>query len=309
MNVPFIIQKVSRELIEMILMNPSAPHRHDHEELIIVTQGNPTHFVDFAAELLEPPVIVYIAQGKVHSFIPDENTRGWVIRYTNDFIPQRAFNFYSGFLDDINYKLDVDFCSTTMNDLCEIMLRENGQESIDYNMIRHLLNAVLSKLETATKKQLLDEKVTGNSQLITFNNFLKILEYNYKRPVGVDFYADKLNMSARNLNLISQSVFGKSITEIIETRKLIEARQLLLNSEKTVSEIGFELGYNEKSYFSRVFRKKTAPHQPDSATSYIQLFPDCTTILPESVTPGSFTDVILCHKKNTSTPGPFSCED
>jgi AraC-like DNA-binding protein len=180
-----------------------------------------------------------------------------VIRYTSDFIPQSGFNFYSTFLDDINFKLDVDFCSTTMNDLCQIMLRENEQELIDYGMIRHLLNAVLSKLETATKKQFLDEKSSGNSQLITFNNFLQILEYNFKRAVGVEFYAEKLNMSARNLNLISQSVFGKSITEIIETRKLIEARQLLLTSDKTVSEIGFELGYNEKSYFSRVFRKKT----------------------------------------------------
>ena len=173
------------------------------------------------------------------------------------FIPQSNFNFYSTFIDDINFKLDVDFCSTTMHDLCEIMLRENAQEPVDYTMIRHLLNAVLSKLESATKKQFLDPKVAGNSQLITFNNFLQILEYNFKRPVGVDFYADKLNMSARNLNLISQAVFGKSITEIIETRKLIEARQLLLNSEKTISEIGFELGYNEKSYFSRVFHKKT----------------------------------------------------
>jgi AraC family transcriptional regulator, transcriptional activator of pobA len=257
MNVPFEIQKITGEVIGMILMNPSEPHRHDHEELIIVTHGNPTHLVDFTSEILDPPVIVYIAQGKVHSFLPDMETRGWVIRYAGEFIPQSSFNFYSTFIDNVNYKLDVDFCSTTMNDLCEIMLRENEQPLPDYKMISHLLNAVLSKLESATKKQFLDENVTGNSQVITFNNFLQILEYNYKRPVGVDFYADKLNMSARNLNLISQSVFGKSITDIIETRKLIEARRLLLNSEKSVSEIGFELGYSEKSYFSRVFRKKT----------------------------------------------------
>jgi AraC-like DNA-binding protein len=77
------------------------------------------------------------------------------------------------------------------------------------------------------------------------------------RPEGVDYYADKLNMSTRNLNLITQSVFGKSATDIIETRKLIEARSLLLNSGKSVSEIGYELGYNEKSYFTRVFRKRT----------------------------------------------------
>lgn len=257
MNVPFEIKKITGDLIDVILQNPSEPHRHDHEEFIIVTHGKPTHFVDFTAELLDPPVIVYVAHGKVHNFVPDAETRGWVIRYTSDFIPQSAFNFYSTFLDDVHYTFDVDFCSTTMNDLCEIMLRESDQASPDYKMLGHLLNAVLSKLETATKKQFLDEKTSGNAQLITFNNFLQILEYNYKRPVGVDFYADKLNMSTRNLNLISQSVFGKSITEIIETRKLIEARQLLLNSEKSVSEIGFELGYNEKSYFSRVFRKKT----------------------------------------------------
>jgi AraC-like DNA-binding protein len=257
MNVPFVIQRITSDIVRSILMNPSEPHRHDHEELIIVTHGHPTHVVDFTSRLLDPPLIVYVAQGKVHSFIPDEETRGWVIRYSGDFIPQSNFNFYSTFLDDVNFKLDFDFCSTTMSDLCEIMLRENSQEQIDYQMIRHLLHAVLSKLETATKKQFLDENVAGNAPLITFNNFLQILEYNYKRPVGVEFYADKLNMSTRNLNLISQSVFGKSITEIIETRKLIEARRMLLNSEMNVAEIGFELGYNEKSYFTRVFHKKT----------------------------------------------------
>ena len=257
MNIPFSIQKISAELIGSIRMNPAEPHRHGHEELIIVTHGNPTHHVNFEAEVVEPPVILYVAQGKVHSFIPDEKTRGWVIRYDADFIPGSGFNFYSGFMDVIDYRLDIDFCSTTMNELCEIMLRESEQEPVDFPILRHLLSAILSKLETATRKQFLDTKASGASQVITFNNFLKILEYNYKRPEGVQYYADKLNMSARNLNLISQSVFGKSITEIIESRKLAEARKLLLTSEKTVSEIGYELGYNEKSYFSRVFRKKT----------------------------------------------------
>jgi AraC-like DNA-binding protein len=47
------------------------------------------------------------------------------------------------------------------------------------------------------------------------------------------------------------------VTEIIETRKLIEAKNLLLNSDKTISEIGYELGFNEKSYFTNVFKKKS----------------------------------------------------
>ena len=257
MTQPFIIEKITAKIVSSIRMNPAEPHRHDHEELIIITHGNPVHFVDFTSQTLESPVIVYIAQGKVHSILPDTATRGWVIRYTGDFIPQSSFNFYSVFLDDVNFPLTEDFCSTTIHDLCGIMLRESSQEPPDYSMIRHLLQAVLSKLESATKKQFLDNGTAGNSQLITFNNFLQILEYNFKRPAGVEFYADKLNMTTRNLNRISQSVFGKSISDIIETRKLIEARALLLSTDKTVAEIGFDLGYNEKSYFTRVFHKKT----------------------------------------------------
>jgi AraC-like DNA-binding protein len=56
---------------------------------------------------------------------------------------------------------------------------------------------------------------------------------------------------------LCQNILNKSISEIIETRKLTEAKNLLIYSNKSVSEIGFELGYNEKAYFSNVFKKKT----------------------------------------------------
>jgi AraC-like DNA-binding protein len=64
-------------------------------------------------------------------------------------------------------------------------------------------------------------------------------------------------MSARNLNLICHNILQKSVSEIIETRKLIEAKNLLISTDKTISEIGFELGYNEKAYFTTVFKKKS----------------------------------------------------
>lgn len=257
MTIPFTISPLNCEFLEPLTLNPAGPHRHDHEELWIITHGNPVHSVDFSPETLHSPVIVYVAQGKVHSFIPDENTQGWLIRYRSDFIPQSRFSFYSGFLDKLQYPLSTDYCSTTLNSLCNIMLQESLELNPDFSVIRHLLSAVMAKLETDSRRDYLDNNASGSARLVTFNNFLRILENNFRRPEGADFYAEKLNMSARNLNLITQAVFGKSATEIIETRKLMEARRMLLTTEKSVSEIGYEIGYNEKSYFSRVFRKKT----------------------------------------------------
>jgi AraC-like DNA-binding protein len=64
-------------------------------------------------------------------------------------------------------------------------------------------------------------------------------------------------MSSRNLNLICQNILQKSVSEMIETRKLTEAKNLLIHSDKTISEIGYDLGFNEKAYFSNVFKKKS----------------------------------------------------
>jgi len=111
-------------------------------------------------------------------------------------------------------------------------------------------------IETERKRNIPVENALKPSQVDTFNNFLKILEQNFRRDEGVLFYAEKMNMSDRNLNIICKNNFQKSVSEIIETRKLIEAKNLLIHTEKSVSEIGFELGYNEKSYFTRVFRNK-----------------------------------------------------
>ena len=112
-------------------------------------------------------------------------------------------------------------------------------------------------IESERKKHSPSDQSTAINQNETFINFLKIVEANFRRPVGVEFYAEKLFMSARNLNLICQRIMDQSVTELIETRKLTEAKNLLTSTNKSISEIGFELGFNEKAYFSNVFKKKT----------------------------------------------------
>ena len=116
---------------------------------------------------------------------------------------------------------------------------------------------MFTMIEAERKKTEPQNDTTHKTQHISFGNFLTILEENYRRPLGVEFYAEKLFMSSRNLNLICQNILEQSVSEIIETRKLIEAKNMLISTEKTISEIAYELGYNENSYFSNVFKKKS----------------------------------------------------
>jgi len=252
----FRIVEITKELVETLLTKSEALHFHDYEELIIVTEGSIEHYIDFQAEVVTAPFVSYISLGKMHRIIPHEDFRGWVINYQNEFIPDSKLNFYSNFFTSTNIPISPKRCTQRFISLCEIINEEYKQSFPDLSTIRHLTSGLISMIEAERKRNIPVDSIIKSSQITTFNNFLKILEENYRRDEGVSFYADKMNMSERNLNIICKSNFQKSVSEIIETRKLIEAKNQLIHSDKSVSEIGYDLGYNEKSYFSRVFHNK-----------------------------------------------------
>jgi AraC-like DNA-binding protein len=127
----------------------------------------------------------------------------------------------------------------------------------DIGVVRELLSALFTMVETERRKNAPESANLLSNQSTTFRNFIAILEDNFRRSEGVAFYAEKLFMSSRNLNIITQNILHQSVSEIIETRKLIEAKHLLFSTDKSVAEIGFELGYSDKAYFSSVFKKKS----------------------------------------------------
>ncbi len=236
------------------------PHQHDYEELLVGIEGTLDHFIDFKSEMLEAPFISFVAQGKVHRVVPglkDGKCNIWVLRFKSEFIPETTFQLYSFYHGYANIKLKADECFRRMPILCEMMFRETQQQDPDYGVMQHLLSALFIMIESERKKLHPGDDNLQKTQNTTFKNFLRILEENFRRPEGVEYYAEKLFMSARNLNIICQNILHQSVSEIIETRKLIEAKNLLISTDKSISEIGFELGYNEKSYFTTVFKKKS----------------------------------------------------
>lgn len=260
MNQLFHIFQLTGTDAEKIASAPDEPHSHDYEELIIGIQGSLEHFIDFKTTVQQAPFISFVTKGKIHRVIPKPDQgecNMWVIRFKSEFIPETTFQLYSYYHDHANLSLQAGTCFTRMITLSEMMYQEMQQTVPDFAVIRHLLSALFTMIESERKKSEPDESGIQKTQNITFKNFLKILEENYHRPEGVEFYAEKLFMSARNLNLICQTILHQSVSEIIETRKLIEAKNLLINTDKTISEIGYDLGYNEKAYFTNVFKKKS----------------------------------------------------
>jgi len=254
------IFKLTPEEALRIEQGSNNPHFHSYEELIIGVKGHLTHFIDFRSVELDAPFVSFIAKGKLHkvqSRVIDGELEFWVLRFRSEFIPELIFHLYAFYHDSANIILPKDFCFERMAKLCEIMHDETLAPAPDETVLRYLLSALFAMMEAERRKQDLEHNTIVQTQNETFKQFLQLLEDNYKRPLGVNYYAEMLFMSTKNLNLISRNIMQQSISEIIETRKLTEAKHLLVSTDKTVSEIGFDLGYKEKSYFTNVFKKKS----------------------------------------------------
>ncbi|MFD1165346.1 helix-turn-helix domain-containing protein [Sphingobacterium daejeonense] len=260
MNELFKIYKVDNREAEYIQSQANDPHHHEFEELIIGIKGKIDHFIDFKSETYVAPFASFVSRGKIHRVVPlleNGDCDFWVLRFKSEFIPETTFNLYAYFHDHANLQFEQGRCFERINLLCSIIQEEMTQAKPELAVVRELLTTLFAMIESERQKQFPDYQNLYKNQDITFKNFLNILEENYKRPEGVNYYAEKLFMSARNLNSITQSILQQTVSEIIETRKLIEAKNLLISTNKTISEIGFELGYSDKAYFTSVFKKKS----------------------------------------------------
>ena len=238
---------------------PNDPHVHPYEELLIGLDGQIDHFIDFHSEQVDAPYVSFITAGKMHRLKPlakDGACNIWVLRFKSDFIAETIFQLYSSFHDKANVCMKLNGCFTRLDTLCSMIYNEYTRADADGAVIKQLLIALISIIESDKRKDAATTEDTMTVQNKTFRSFLQVLEHHYHEPRGVEFYADKLFMTSRNLNLICQRVMHQSISEIVETRKLLEAKNLLVTTDKTVAEIGFTLGFNENTYFTHVFKKK-----------------------------------------------------
>ena len=88
--------------------------------------------------------------------------------------------------------------------------------------------------------------------------FKSLIEINFKDRKRTSDYSKELAISANYLNALVKEKLDVSAENLIQNRVILEAERLLLNTDLSVSEISFELGFSDKSHFGKYFKKITS---------------------------------------------------
>ena len=104
------------------------------------------------------------------------------------------------------------------------------------------------------RKELLNDLLEKfNKQL---GNYLESGQLQEKGIPSIDQIAEQLSVSQRYLSDTLKKETGKTTTEHLQLYLIDEAKNILLNPNKSISEVAYELGFEYPQYFSRLFKKK-----------------------------------------------------
>lgn len=152
---------------------------------------------------------------------------------------------------------------STINDIITKIIDEY-QSNIDefsQDVLVSNTELMLHYIKRFYSRQFLTRKQQNSTIISKFNTLIKTY-FNSSSITenglpSVHYFAENLNLSDSYLSDLLKKETGKSTQENIHLFVIKEAKKKLLNSDKSISEIAFDLGFEYPQYFSRLFKNKT----------------------------------------------------
>lgn len=118
------------------------------------------------------------------------------------------------------------------------------------------------------KEAALEENMSTRLDREFMGKLLLLVDEHMDDPgFGVDMLSRKMAMSAPILYRKLKALTGLSVNEFVKSLRLQKAATLLMERQHTVNEVSFMVGYNDRKYFSREFKKQFG----QTPTEYVEV--------------------------------------
>ncbi len=223
---------------EMEEPNVDDIHKHTFYEILWTEKGISKQTIDYKEYEVLPNSLFFISPNQVHQFEEWKPLEGGTILFTEDFFLLNHNNkdklFELSFLDNFYANPCIQLDKRNFADIKQtIDLINNEQKRIDKSqtITQSLLHILLAQVQRCIDNE--TEKPVSKKYLILFKQFKSLLDKHFAENKTTSFFAQQLHITAHHLNLITKEVTGKTASEVIRARSVLEAKRLLTFTEKT----------------------------------------------------------------------------
>lgn len=245
------------------------PHFHDFFQAFLI-QGPARLMHDFRDHNVNGITLFFLAPGEVHTIYPRTAAmHGTVASFTQAFFDDQAPPPSMLFELPFFFGPHAAPWFSVKKDEAKRIITLFGDLQREYDAgqrgVQEVLRATLRILFVeASRLQAVGAPAQEPSRpALLARQFHLAVEHHFREWHALAPYARQLGVTVNHLNDVVYQETGHAAGGLIRQRRLLDAKRLLLHSDMSVSEIGYQTGFQDPSYFSRFFRRETGATPAD----------------------------------------------
>ena len=241
-------------------------HWHDEIEIVYIKKGCGIITVELKQYQVSAGMIALILPGQLHSieqFESESMEYENIIFHPNILLSKKTDSCNTEFIEPLlhgnvavpmfyrpedPYYKEISSCIDANDEICKTIPK--GYQLFIKSQLYLFFFTLFNKccLKEAPKK---DYK-----SLEKMKTILKYIENNYMEKITVEDMANEVHLSQSHFMKYFKNTMGTSFIDYLNEYRLTMASRLLLSSESSILDIAAEVGFDNLSYFNRIFKKR-----------------------------------------------------
>ncbi len=239
------------------------PPRTPSFALYLIEQGGGLVHVDHASHMFSAPVLLCLNPYQRALFAASSKVSVWCLHFHANFFCIETHHHAvgcNGVLFNEIYevplvKLDPGSLAEFDRLMREIETELRGQEVAHIEVMLSALKILMIKATRLKLAQQGSGALDATKRPEILRRLRELVEERYTELHSPSEYARLLGLSPKTLAPLVKTHFHKTLSELIRDRIMKHAKWHLLHTLKPVKEIGYELGFDDEFYFSRLFKR------------------------------------------------------
>jgi len=246
-----------------ILGKLQIPHRQEGYNISILLQGKVVRYLDFERHVIEAPAVICVGPDQINQYESAEGADMICISFSQDFLineMRRWVACWECMFSQVILDADAELVSELLV-YTDLMMKEFEEDKPKKEVVlRNLLNAFIVKI-ARVRENIASVMQLDNAANKIVEQFKFLVDTHFREKTQVAQYAEMLHVTPGHLNDVIKTTVGKTAKQVIDEKRIMEAKRLLFWGDYSLKEIAGLLSFEDDAYFNRFFKKHTG-HTP-----------------------------------------------
>ena len=243
-------------------------HWHEELEIAYVTKGSVTVSINDQKYTLQANEGIFINTGILHAYSGENDTEAIMpnVLFKPSLIYATAESvYYQKYIKPLIFSTNLSHIllspknpwqtEVLMHIRKVFMLMDEKNYGYEFKIRSHLSELLLLIIKNSPEP--INDKVKSKTEVERVRKMLNFIQFNFSDNINLQQIADSVFISRRECLRCFRHIVGMSPIQYVIELRIQKAKQLLLETDLPISDIYIACGFQNQSYFAKIFKSKT----------------------------------------------------